>query len=135
VNPDCRAAPFIPPRIENISAGHKVSIGGNQNTMPTTAALFLLLFQAGGPADPLADNPAVHCEWCAARSMPAAEFRPPDPKYQEQDFVRRFNQLATALTDFSKTYRQGVIDVKQIKAIRKALRDFEKSEWFSRKRE
>ena len=103
------------------------------NTMPTTAALLLYLFQAGGPAGPFANHSTVHCEWCAEDSLPAAGARPPVAQYEEQDFVRRFNGLASALTEFSRSYKRGVIDVKQIKAIRKALREFEKSEWFSRK--
>lgn len=102
--------------------------------MLTTAALFLCLSDPAGAATPHAHLPTFNCEWCADGSLPAAEARPRDAKYEEQDFLRRFNGLATALTDFSTTYNsQGVIDVKKVKAIRKALHELEKSDWFSRK--
>jgi hypothetical protein len=48
--------------------------------------------------------------------------------------MRRFNGLATALSDFAHTYNsRGVIDVKKVKAIRKALRELQKSDWFNQK--
>ena len=52
-------------------------------------------------------------------------------KEQEQDFVRRFNGLMTTLRAFSATYNSGqVIDVKKVKAVRKAWLELEKSGWF-----
>ena len=101
--------------------------------MLTTALLYLCLLQEDGAALPHTDRWMVDCEWCAEASLPAAEARPLQAKYEEREFIRRFNGLASALTEFSETYRRGVIDVQKIKAIRKALREFEKSEWFSRK--
>lgn len=54
-----------------------------------------------------------------------------DAAYEELEFTRRFNNLVRALRDFSNTYNAGhVINVKQAKAVRKALRDLEKWEWF-----
>jgi hypothetical protein len=36
-----------------------------------------------------------------------------------------------ALVNFSSTYKTGqVIDIKKVNAVRKALREMEKSEWF-----
>lgn len=50
---------------------------------------------------------------------------------EQLEFTRRFNNLVRALRDFSNSYNVGhVINAKQAKAVRKALRDLEKSEWF-----
>jgi hypothetical protein len=59
------------------------------------------------------------CEWCAKEvHQKEIDF--------EQDFLRRSNGLAAALSDFAHTYNsRGVVDVKKVKAIRKALRDLE----------
>jgi hypothetical protein len=104
--------------------------------MTTTAVLLLCLFQAGGPVTPGADRLSADCEWCAQETVSPAQGRQRAERYEEQEFVRRVNGLAAALTDFSKTYNsRRVIDVKTVKAIRKALREIEKSEWFSRKGE
>jgi len=52
-------------------------------------------------------------------------------KEQEQDFARQFNGLISALHDFSVTYNSGhVVDVKKVKAVRKAWVKLEKSGWF-----
>jgi hypothetical protein len=50
---------------------------------------------------------------------------------EEKDFTRRLNNLVGALHDFSTTYNAGhVIDVKKVKAVRKAWVELEKSGWF-----
>jgi hypothetical protein len=50
---------------------------------------------------------------------------------EEKEFARRFNNLLTALHSFSNTYNAGhVIDVKKVRAVRKAWLDLEKTEWF-----
>ena len=47
---------------------------------------------------------------------------------QEQDFARQFNGLIVALREFSATYNSGhVIDVKKVKAVRKAWTELQKS--------
>ena len=51
---------------------------------------------------------------------------------EEHEFVRRFNGLIDALFSFADTYNSGhVVDARKAKAVRKALRDLEKSEWFN----
>jgi hypothetical protein len=51
---------------------------------------------------------------------------------KEREFVHRFNNLFSALLDFAHSYNAGhVIDVKRAKAVRKALRELEKAEWFN----
>jgi hypothetical protein len=96
--------------------------------MLTTTALFFCLLQAGAGAAPDASRPAGACEWCAA------EVHPKEMNFEQQDFLRRFSGLATALSDFAHTYNsRGVVDVRKVKAIRKALREIEKSEWFNQK--
>ena len=86
-------------------------------------------FHQGGPS-------TVNCPLCVEDTAAAAEGRRREAQYDEQELLRRVNGLATALTDFSNTYNtRHVIDVKKIKALRKALRELEKSDWFSRKNE
>jgi len=52
-------------------------------------------------------------------------------KYEEDEFVKRVNNLLSALRDFSSSYNGGhVVNVKRIKEMRKALHDLEKSAWF-----
>jgi len=50
---------------------------------------------------------------------------------KEHEFVHRFNNLFNALRNFASNYNSHVIDAKSAKAVRKALRDLEKSEWFN----
>ena len=51
--------------------------------------------------------------------------------YEEHQFAQRFNKLVLALQRFSETYNSGhVIDVKRVKAVKKAWHDLEKSDWF-----
>ena len=55
-----------------------------------------------------------------------------DAAYQECEFARRVDGLLRALHDFAASYRAGLVDVKKVKAVRKAMQDMEKSEWFKR---
>jgi hypothetical protein len=50
--------------------------------------------------------------------------------YQERELMQRYNELARALNGFVEAYKAGQIDVKKAKAVRKALHDLEKLEWF-----
>jgi hypothetical protein len=51
--------------------------------------------------------------------------------YEEKEFTRRLNNLVNALHDFSLTYNDGhVVDVKKVRAVRKAWVELEKSGWF-----
>jgi hypothetical protein len=51
--------------------------------------------------------------------------------YEEHQFAQRYNKLVLALQSFSETYNSGhVVDVKRVKAIKKAWHDLEKSDWF-----
>jgi hypothetical protein len=52
--------------------------------------------------------------------------------WEEADFARRVNNLAAALNDFSQTYNAAghMIDVKKVRAVRKAWVELEKSGWF-----
>jgi hypothetical protein len=96
--------------------------------MPTTTALLFCLFQAGGVQAPGAGPPSGACESCAE------EVRLKRIDIEQQDYSRRFNELATALSDFAHTYNsRGIVDVKKVKAIRKALRELERSDWLSQK--
>jgi hypothetical protein len=50
--------------------------------------------------------------------------------YEERDFSLRLNGLSRALAAFVETYKSGRVDVKEVKALQKAMRELEKSEWF-----
>jgi hypothetical protein len=50
---------------------------------------------------------------------------------EERDFILRLNGLSKALSAFVETYKNGRVDVKEVKALQKAMHDLEKSEWFS----
>jgi hypothetical protein len=49
---------------------------------------------------------------------------------EERDFILRLNGLSKALSAFVETYKNGRVDVKEVKALQKAMHDLEKSEWF-----
>jgi hypothetical protein len=100
--------------------------------MLTATAILLWLFQDGGPPS----RPfKIDCPVCVDDTT-AAETRRREAQYEEQELLRRVNGLATALADFSNTYNsRHVIDVKKIKALRKALREIEKSDWLRSKNE
>jgi hypothetical protein len=50
--------------------------------------------------------------------------------YEEYEFIQRLHRLSRALRDFAAAYRDGQIDLKKVKAVRKAMQELEKSEWF-----
>ena len=55
---------------------------------------------------------------------------------EDREFLRRFNGLMSALQDFASTYNAGhVIDVRKVRAVQKAMRQLEKSEWFRSEKE
>jgi hypothetical protein len=101
--------------------------------MLTPTAILIWLFQDGGaPSRPF----RINCPPCLEDTVATGEERRREAQYEEQELLRRVNGLASALTDFSSTYSsRHVIDVKQIKAIRKALRELEKSDWLRHKDE
>jgi len=106
----------------------------SSNTHVNHGIFLSTLFQADSTTAVRPGRSNSICVGCV--DIPVAEADLREAHYEEQEFYRRFNRLATALTDFSKAYNsRGVIDVKKIKAIRKALRDFEKSDWFRQKAE
>ena len=56
-----------------------------------------------------------------------------EAEYEEHEFAKRFNGLMTALFDFASNYNSGrTMNVKKVKAVEKAWRELEKSDWFRR---
>lgn len=51
-------------------------------------------------------------------------------EYQQHELAKRFNAVMNALTDFASSYNAGVVNARKAKAVRKALRELEKSDWF-----
>jgi hypothetical protein len=60
-----------------------------------------------------------------------AEESPADwAAYEERKFIQRLDGLSRALNAFAETYKGGQVDLKKVKALRKAMHELEKSEWF-----
>ena len=49
---------------------------------------------------------------------------------EEYEFIQRLTGLSRALRDFASAYKDGQVDMKKVKAVRKAMQELEKSEWF-----
>ena len=103
-------------------------------------ALFLYLVQVPDPGLPY---PPVNRRsekmeqssqrfWAnAEESSVLADPRRHERAYEQLEFARRFNGLMNALFDFAASYNAGhVINAKKAKAVRKALRGLENSDWF-----
>ena len=51
--------------------------------------------------------------------------------YEEQQFVEKFNKLLNTLQEFAEQYNHHVINVKKVRALKKAWNDLEKTDkWF-----
>src|SRR6266853_3455880 len=95
----------------------------------TTAILLLVVCQAGiaHPSAPLrTQRPQMHI---ATPDFPD-ESPADEAAYEEREFVQHLKGLLQALIDFATTYKEGQVDLKKVKAVRKAMHDLEKSEWF-----
>jgi hypothetical protein len=65
-----------------------------------------------------------------AKDREFKEFQKRQSMYDQQQFTRRFNNLARAMAKFSNSYNtKHIIDVKMMKALRAAIKDFEKEGW------
>ena len=54
-----------------------------------------------------------------------------EAQYEEQQFVNKFNNLLSTLREFVDQYNHHVVDIKKLKAMKKAWRDLEKTDaWF-----
>jgi len=99
----------------------------------TTAILFLLAFQAGnGRPTPSARQPMFQGEASSA-ALPGfvtETQREENPAFEEHEFMQRLNGLSKALHDFAATYKKGEVDLRKVKAVRKAMHELEKSDWF-----
>jgi hypothetical protein len=89
----------------------------------STTIFVLLLFQAG-IAHPIS---APHAE----KSQNFLEESPQDAAaYEDRELIQRLNALAKALNAFGATYKNGQVDLNEVKAVRKALHELERSEFF-----
>src|ERR1700686_4284858 len=104
------------------------------------AVLFLYLFQSHAPGTlfPPVNPKSLETVQQMPDFWPAGETGslPSDgvkreADYEEHEFTKRFNALMTALSDFPSSYNAGhTMNGKKVKAIEKAWRKLEKSEWF-----
>jgi hypothetical protein len=99
--------------------------------MFTTTALLICLLQAGTSAPPQAAVSTFDSLSSIEDTLATAMAEPRPEQIEEQEFINRFNKLVSALRDFSRNYNsRGTIDVKQVRAVQKAVRELEKSGWF-----
>jgi hypothetical protein len=99
----------------------------------STVILLWVMLQTGG-------SPGMERSPIDARPMlKVPDFPQESPAdlaaYQERDFIQRLNGLSKALSAFTETYKGGEIDLKKVKALRKALHELEKSSWFRPQKE
>jgi hypothetical protein len=67
----------------------------------------------------------------AADTSASQDFSPAgQAAFDERVMIARYNRLVRALNEFMGAYKAGQIDLKKAKAVRKALHDLEKVEWF-----
>jgi hypothetical protein len=103
---------------------------------PVAATLFGSVL-ASLPA-PAQENAPYKTEMDFEASLLSSKFVPTLPEespldlaaYEEYQFVQRIHALSRALRDFAAAYRDSQIDLKKVKAVRKAMQDLEKSDWF-----
>ena len=102
----------------------------------SSAIFFLLICQSGlaHSSAPLRGQTPQMAIPVPALPDPADESPEAEAAYEEHQLAQHFNGLLQALNDFAATYRAGFVDVKKVKAVRKALHDLEKSEWFKPQR-
>ena len=118
-------------------------MNGRKLEMKYTANIFLCLLLTVGAANPQSPRPRPYPP--IEQSASPLEFdsfeariqlEPEDAirqqaKYEEEEFVKRLNNLLSALRDFSSSYNGGhVINFKKVKEVRKALHELQKSAWF-----
>jgi hypothetical protein len=94
----------------------------------STAILLWVVYQVG--STPQAHS--SHLNASATINIPAfAEESPADlAADEERDFILRLNGVSRALNAFVDDYKSGQVDVKKVKALRKAMHELEKTEWF-----
>ena len=94
----------------------------------STAILLLVVYQGG--STPRAHSSHVNAS--ATINIPAfAEESAADlAADEERDFILRLIGLSMALNAFVDDYKSGQVDVKRVKALRKAMHELEKTEWF-----
>jgi hypothetical protein len=98
----------------------------------TTAILFLLAFQAGTVHPTPARQPRFQGE-ASSPALPdfATESQQEENSvFEEHEFMQRLNGLSKALHDFAAIYKTGEVDLRKVKAVRKAMHELEKSDWF-----
>ena len=94
----------------------------------STAILLWVAYQVG--STPQAHMSHVNAS--ATNNIPAFTAESPADLAadEERDFVLRLNGLSRALNAFVDDYKSGQVDLKKVKALRKAMRELEKTEWF-----
>ncbi len=93
-------------------------------------ALCFLEAQTGLPSPPQ----SVEGDALAQQAKSMGESRAPKPTanrravYEEQQFIKKFNHLMNTLREFADEYNHHAVDLKKVKALKKAWQDLEKTE-------
>jgi hypothetical protein len=99
----------------------------------------ILLGSVLAPRPALAQEDASYkTEMRMEAPLPSAKFAPnlsvespiDSAAYEEYEFIQRLTALSRALRDFAAAYKDGQMDMKKVKALRKAIQELEKSAWF-----
>jgi hypothetical protein len=96
-----------------------------------SSAILLVLLLQFAPMDQRPERPQVPPARGAAQLMPSEDWEQAekrDAADRARLFADRFNHLVDTIKDFAVKYNQGAIDLKRLKAMRKAWRDLEQSD-------
>jgi hypothetical protein len=98
----------------------------------STAILLLVVFQTGitSAVSPPRVQTSPMAPSAAVASDSTEKLLADEAAYDEREFIRRLNGLSRALNAFAETYKSGQVDLNKVKAVRKAMHELEKSEWF-----
>jgi hypothetical protein len=107
-----------------------------------TSALYVLLVMQASESFPVPRTATEH-GWNFKAPLPADALAPAatdrdgatrdgaTEALQKLRFVTSFNQLVVSLKSFAESYNAGQLDVRKVKAVKKAWRELESSEaWF-----
>jgi hypothetical protein len=98
----------------------------------STAILLMVLFHTGITS--AVSPPRVQTSSMAPSVAVASDLTEKvlvdEAAHDEREFIQRLNGLSRALNAFAETYKSGQVDLNKVKAVRKAMHELEKSEWF-----
>lgn len=97
-------------------------------------ALCFLEAQTGAPNPPQPVESDAMAQQAESLARSHAASPAPDSRavYEEQQFVKKFNRLLNAMREFADQYNHHAVDLKKVKALKKAWHDLEKTDGWMR---